>query len=230
MSLFSTRSHRGLAATATGSLLGALTLVAVPLTLSPAEAAPAPDRPAPVIGTERAAAIDGRYVVVLEGRASKAQGAKAVDLARDNGATDVDRFMSAIEGFSAKLSDRAVEALRNNPNVAYIEADQRVAIDATQSPATWGLDRIDQRNLPLNNSYTYPPTGQGVTAYIIDTGIRFSHSDFGGRAITGFDAVDGGSADDCNGHGTHVSGTVGGSTYGVAKGVTLVGVRVLDCD
>jgi subtilisin family serine protease len=99
----------------------------------------------------------------------------------------------------------------------------------TQSPATWGLDRIDQRNRPLSNSHTYNATRAGVTASIIDTGIRFSHTQFGGRAITGFDSVDGGSADDCNGHGTHVAGTVGGSVHGVAKGVRLVGVRALNC-
>jgi subtilisin family serine protease len=99
----------------------------------------------------------------------------------------------------------------------------------TQTGATWGLDRIDQRNLPLSGTFTYTNTGSGVKAYVIDTGIRFSHSQFGGRAISGFDAVDGGTADDCNGHGTHVAGTIGGSTYGVAKSVTLVGVRVLSC-
>ncbi len=230
MSLFSTRSRRGLAATAAGSLLGALTLVAVPLSLSPADAAPAKDRPAPVLGTERASAIDGRYVVVLEGRASKAQGAAAADLARDHGATDVDRFTTAIEGFSATLSDRAVEALRNNPNVAFIEADQRVSIDATQSPATWGLDRIDQRNLPLNNTYTYTPTGQGVTAYVIDTGVLATHNEFAGRVAAGYTAIsDGRGTTDCHGHGTHVAGTVGGTTYGVAKQVTIRPVRVLDC-
>ncbi|MGZ5403708.1 MAG: S8 family serine peptidase [Nocardioides sp.] len=231
MALISTRPHRGLAATAAGSLLGAITLVAVPLALSPAEAAPAEDRPAPVLGTDRASAIDGRYVVVLESRASKAQGADTVDLARARGARDVDRFTTAIEGFSAKLSDRAVEALRNNPHVAFIEADQRVAIDATQSPATWGLDRIDQRNLPLNNSYTYTPTGQGVTAYIIDTGVLGTHSQFSGRMAAGYTAInDGRGTTDCNGHGTHVAGTVGGTTYGVAKQVTIRPVRVLDCN
>jgi subtilisin family serine protease len=113
--------------------------------------------------------------------------------------------------------------------VAYVEQDQVVGLDVTQSNPPWGLDRIDQRNRPLSASYTYTGTGSGVTVYVIDTGIRFSHNQFGGRAVTGYDAVDGGSADDCNGHGTHVAGTVGGSTYGVAKGVRLVGVRVLNC-
>ena len=113
--------------------------------------------------------------------------------------------------------------------MSLVERDQVFTISTTQSPATWGLDRIDQRARPLSNSYTYTRTGAGVRAYIIDTGIRFSHGEFGGRATSGFDAVDGGAADDCNGHGTHVSGTVGGATYGVAKGVSLVGVRVLDC-
>jgi len=102
--------------------------------------------------------------------------------------------------------------------------------DGTQTGATWGLDRIDQRALPLSTSFTYGATGAGVKAYVIDTGIRKTHSEFGGRAIHGFDGVLAGlSSDDCNGHGTHVSGTIGGATYGVAKGVTLVAVRVLDC-
>ena len=98
-----------------------------------------------------------------------------------------------------------------------------------QTGATWGLDRTDQRGLPLSTTYSYNNTGSGVRAYIIDTGIRLNHTQFGGRASSGFDAVDGGSADDCNGHGTHVAGTVGGSAYGVAKNVSLVAVRVLDC-
>lgn len=231
MSLISTRSRCGLAATAAGSLLGALTLVAVPLSVGAADAAVPRDRPAPVLGADRASAIDGRYIVVMEGRASRSEGGKAVSQARDHGARKVQRFTTAIEGFSAKLSDRAVEALRTNPDVAYIEADQRVAIDATQSPATWGLDRIDQRNLPLNNSYTYTPTGQGVTAYIIDTGVLGTHNEFTGRMAAGYTAInDGRGTTDCNGHGTHVAGTVGGTTYGVAKKVTIRPVRVLDCN
>ena len=119
---------------------------------------------------------------MLEGRASRAQTAPTPSTRPATTARSrVDRFTRAIEGFAARLSDRAVEQLRQNPHVAYIEADQRVSIDATQSPATWGLDRIDQRNLPLNNAYTYTPTGQGVTAYIIDTGILSTHNEFGGR-------------------------------------------------
>jgi subtilisin family serine protease len=120
--------------------------------------------------------------------------------------------------------------LQRDPRIASVEEDVPVSIDTTQSSATWGIDRIDQRNLPLSGTFTYAATGAGVKAYIIDTGIRFTHTQFGGRAIRGVDEVtSGGSASDCNGHGTHVAGTVGGSTYGVAKGVTLVAVRVLNC-
>jgi subtilisin family serine protease len=99
----------------------------------------------------------------------------------------------------------------------------------TQSGATWGIDRIDQRSRPLSGTYTYTSTGSGVTAYIIDTGIQTSHSQFGGRAAVAYDAL-GGNGQDCNGHGTHVAGTVGSATYGVAKGVALRAVRVLDCN
>ncbi len=226
MSCYSTRSRRrGLAATAAAVLtLGMLTSTA-----GTAEAAPSPDRKAPLLGTSKASAVDGRYIVVMEGRASSADARAAVQQAKAKGASDVDRF-TTIEGFSAELTDSAVAALRDDADVAYIEADQRVAIDTTQSPATWGLDRIDQRNLPLNNAYTYTPTGSGVTAYIIDTGVLGSHNEFGGRVASGFTAInDGRGTTDCNGHGTHVAGTVGGTTYGVAKQVTIRPVRVLDC-
>jgi subtilisin family serine protease len=135
----------------------------------------------------------------------------------------------ALYGYSAEVPGAAINALRADPNVAYVEPDGEMTASATQTGATWGLDRIDQGSLPLSGTYTYANTGSGVAAYIIDTGLRFSHGEFDGRAVSGFDAVDGGSADDCNGHGTHVAGTVGGATYGVAKGVALVGVRVLNC-
>jgi subtilisin family serine protease len=138
-------------------------------------------------------------------------------------------YSAALSGFAVSLPTTVADRLKALPGVVAVERDRPVALFATQTSATWGLDRTDQRKLPLNGSYNYTATGSGVTAYVIDTGIRFDHADFGGRAVSGYDAVDGGSADDCNGHGTHVSGTIGGSTYGVAKGVSLVAVRVLNC-
>ncbi len=138
-------------------------------------------------------------------------------------------YTAALDGFSATLNAGQLNALQHNPNVDYIEQDMEVTAATTQTGATWGLDRVDQRDLPLNGSYSYTPDGAGVRAYIIDTGINTSHTLFGGRATSGYDAVDGGAATDCNGHGTHVAGSVGSSTYGVAKGVSLVAVRVLDC-
>jgi subtilisin family serine protease len=185
---------------------------------------------APIYGTDSATAIPGRYIVVFKAGTPAAAVSAAAENARGGGGQVDFVYDSALSGFAGSFSEQALFGLSHNPNVEYIEADQVVTIDATQSPATWGLDRIDQRNLPLSNSYTYNFTGAGVTAYIIDTGIRVSHNEFGGRASSGYDFVDNDSnSDDCNGHGTHVSGTVGGSTYGVAKGVALVGVRVLNC-
>ena len=181
--------------------------------------------------------IRGAYVVVLkDGAAARGSGATAVpsvpavagELARVHGAAVERVFEHALRGFSARMTAARAAALAADPRVDYVEEDGEVRLDATETDATWGIDRIDQRTLPLDTTYSYANTGQGVTAYIIDTGIRFSHSEFGGRATSGFNAS-GGSADDCNGHGTHVAGTVGGATYGVAKGVALVAVRVLNC-
>jgi subtilisin family serine protease len=138
-------------------------------------------------------------------------------------------YTSALKGFAARIPSQAVNGLRNNPNIEYIEADSMVEISVNQNNPTWGLDRVDQRNLPLNQVYSYNTTGNGVTAYIIDTGINYSHVDFEGRAEPGYD-FEGRDGSDCHSHGTHVAGTVGGKTYGVAKGVKLVSIRTMRCD
>lgn len=137
-------------------------------------------------------------------------------------------YQHALNGFAVEMSPEDAEALSQDFRVAYVEEDGVVTADATQSNPPWGLDRIDQRNRPLNAIYTFNWTGAGVFAYVIDTGIRTAHTQFGGRAANVFDAF-GGNGQDCNGHGTHVAGTIGGSTYGVAKSVNLRGVRVLNC-
>lgn len=173
--------------------------------------------------------IADRYIVVLEDRTASVDAVASELVTKHRGRKDK-TFQHALKGFSATMSEKEAMALANDPRVAYVEEDGIVTASVTQSGATWGIDRIDQANLPLSGTYVYNATGAGVKAYIIDTGINIAHNEFGGRAINGYDAIDGTlPAADCNGHGTHVSGTVGGTTYGVAKGVTLVAVRVLDC-
>ncbi|GGR70497.1 hypothetical protein GCM10010197_42440 [Nocardioides luteus] len=189
----------------------------------------AADGPAPLIGAEKSTAIDNSYIVVMKGNgaAAKANAADARALAKKKGGSVKYAYDKAVTGFSATLDAEALDALRKDPDVAYVEANQVVKASGDQANPTWGLNRIDQRNLPLNSNYHYDYTGSGVKAYIIDTGIRSAHSEFGGRVTSGYTAI-GSSTEDENGHGTHVAGTVGGSTYGVAKSVTLVPVRVLD--
>jgi subtilisin family serine protease len=168
-------------------------------------------------------AVAGRFIVTLRERTDPAA------VAREHGLRPDFVYNHALSGFAGSISDAARQGLLRDNRIVRVEPDGIATIVGTQTGATWGLDRVDQRALPLSTTYRYTSTGTGVTAYIIDTGIRLGHSDFGGRAVTGFDAVDGGAAEDCNGHGTHVAGTVGGTVYGVAKGVRLVAVRVLDC-
>jgi subtilisin family serine protease len=184
-------------------------------------------------------AVPNQYIVVLDergggpGASAAAAASEAFGILEDfrvAGRAPQHVYERAIRGFSITLSEDEAIALSKDPRVAYVEEDAVVEAVVTQSNATWGLDRIDQRDRPLSGTYSYTSTGSGVNAYIIDTGIRRSHTQFGGRALIGFDAVtSGGSANDCNGHGTHVAGTVGGSIHGVAKSVRLYAVRVLNC-
>jgi subtilisin family serine protease len=192
----------------------ALTAAALAVVAATAPASPAGAR------------VAGDYVVVLRDGVSPDS---AADAARALGADVRFVYRYALHGYAATFSDPALAAVRRDPNVRMVERDRVLSLTGTQPSPPWGVDRIDQR-AGTSASYTWSADGAGVRAYIIDTGIRYTHNDFGGRAVYGndFSTVPNGGVD-CHGHGTHVAGTVGGTTYGVAKGVTLVGVRVLDC-
>ncbi|MDF3148980.1 MULTISPECIES: S8 family peptidase [unclassified Streptomyces] len=176
-------------------------------------------------------AVADSYIVNLKADHARS-GSKAGRALVEKYGADIERtYKKALNGYAIEASEAEAKALAADPAVASVVQNRTFSIDATQTnPPSWGLDRIDQKNLPLNSSYTYPDSaGQGVTAYVIDTGVRITHSDFGGRASYGYDAVDNdNTAQDGHGHGTHVAGTVAGSSYGVAKKAKVVGVRVLN--
>jgi subtilisin family serine protease len=199
-------------------------------------AAAAPARKGDKLHKKGAKAIPGNYIVVLDnvaagepGEASQARQVADVLVAAYGGRMKA-LYRHALNGYAAEMTEDEALALSEDPRVQFVEEDQEYTINTTQSGATWGLDRIDQRSRPLNGTYVYNWTGSGVRAYVIDTGIRTTHTQFGGRAAVSADFVgDGRNGQDCNGHGTHVAGTIGGSTYGVAKSVSLRAVRVLNC-
>ncbi|MFF4786743.1 MULTISPECIES: S8 family peptidase [Streptomyces] len=207
---------------ATTALVGGLTTL-------PAQAAPAEGR---VLAAGSPTAVKDSYIVTLKKNAGfKAASSEGKGLIKEYGGTVGKTFGSALNGYTATLSATEAKRLAADPSVAAVEQNQTVHLaDTTQSSAPWGLDRIDQAALPLSGTYTYPDSaGSGVTAYVIDTGVRITHSQISGRASYGYDAVDGDTtAADGNGHGTHVATTIAGSTYGVAKKAKIVAVRVLD--
>ncbi len=196
---------------------------------SPALAAPAEGQ---IRGAGTPGAIRDRYIVVLKDTVAASDTAGSASRLADRFGGRLQRsFGSTLKGFSAQLTERGAKRLAASPLVDYVQQDRTVTLAASQGGAPWGLDRIDQVQRPLDGTYTYPGTAANVTAYVLDTGVRLTHGEFGGRARSGYDFVDNDTdASDCHGHGTHVAGTVGGSTYGVAKSVNIVSVRVLDCN
>ncbi|MBN6526555.1 S8 family peptidase [Acinetobacter pittii] len=189
-----------------------------------------------VLGSSEAKGIIKNQYIVILNKDVGSSNEFAQGIAKQHGGKVLQTYDAVLKGFAIYLPDVAgtafVEAMKKNPKVVSVENDTIMKVDATtQSNPDWGLDRIDQRNLPLDSAYSYLQTGSGTTAYIVDTGILSTHQQFSGRVLSGYTAIsDGNGTSDCHGHGTHVAGTVGGSTYGVAKNVSLVPIRILGCD
>lgn len=213
-----------------GAVTAATTAVVLSAITLPAHADPADPPLGEILGAGEPGSVSGSYIVTLKG-GTTAPSEAGKGLAAKYGAKIRHTYSTAINGYAVKAGSAQAKRLAGDPRVASVFQDSTVSLDHTQKdPPSWGLDRIDQKNLPLDTSYTYPESsGQGVTAYVIDTGIRASHKDFGGRASSGWDFIDNdATAQDGNGHGTHVSATVAGESHGVAKQADVVGVRVLD--
>jgi subtilisin family serine protease len=208
--------------------LGAAVTLAACSDQDPTSAVRAPEGGARLQMAAPGRGIEGHYIVVLK------EGADPRSVAAVAKADPRHVYTAALNGFAAELNQGQLNALQNNPSVDYIEQDQVVEPTATQSNATWGIDRIDQRSLPRSGTYTYTATASTIRAYIIDTGVRATHSEFirsdgTTRAQNNYNATGDGKNYDCNGHGTHVAGTVGGKTYGVAKAVLIRAIKVFTC-
>jgi len=218
-----------------GRLLAGVGFVAATAAVAAVVAMPAQAQEGKILGAGTANAVDGHYIVTLkqdQGVSAKAVTTQSDSLSIKYGAKVGYKYTAALKGFSVTATEAQAKQLAADPGVASVQVSHKFSVSDTQAnPPSWGLDRVDQKDLPLDNAYTPTNGGEGVTAFIIDTGVRATHTTFGGRVAGGFDAIDGDdNPDDGFGHGTHVAGTIGGAEYGLAKAVNIVPVRVLGDD